>query len=72
MRQENYGDIHYGDHQNGTVESLRGTAAKNLADELSHHRGEYKDHQDAGEAINYIESLGYSYDYINRAWRYTG
>jgi len=72
MGRDSYGDIVYGGMKTGLIESLKATAAKTLADEISCNRGEHKDHQDEAEAIEYIESLGYRYDCVARAWRYRG
>ena len=68
--QNNYGDIQYGEIAPGLAESLKMTSAKVTADEISWCRGEYKDHQDEQEAVEYLESLDYRYDYSHRAWRY--
>lgn len=71
MRQDTYGDIQLPGYKPGMLEALKMTSAKLKADEVSFHRGEYKDHQDEEEAVEYIEALGYRYDDVNRVWRYT-
>ena len=70
-RQDTYGDIILPDPAPGMIDCQRETSAKLLADEMSHNLGEYKPHDDAQEAIEYIESHGYRYDRDSRCWRPT-
>lgn len=60
---DNYGDIKYNDFQKSTLDGLRDTAAKNLADEISSYRNEsYSD------AVEYV-SRWYFWNYERRAWQ---